>query len=119
VEPEVRPVAASREPPSYLGFSFRVLPFDKEARFSCSLQGTVRRLLQLADIFKTFFETRVASSTDEIEAVLRVRYKVYCEEAAYFSPESYVDGLERDIFDDRSQSSRERLAGHPPRYSAH
>lgn len=59
-------------------------------------------MLQLADIFKNFFESRVARTQHEVEAVLRVRYKVYCEEAAYFSPESYADQLEWDIYDDRS-----------------
>ena len=68
-------------------------------------------LLELQDIFGSFFDSRIASSPAEIEEVLRIRYKVYCREASYFDPKSYPDGLERDIYDDRAlQLPRERQA---------
>jgi N-acyl amino acid synthase of PEP-CTERM/exosortase system len=62
-------------------------------------------LLEPADIFSRFFESRLASAPAEIEQALRVRYQVYCEEAAYFDPDQFPDRLERDPFDGRSIQS--------------
>jgi N-acyl amino acid synthase of PEP-CTERM/exosortase system len=62
-------------------------------------------LLEPIDIYSRFFESRLASAPEEIEQALRVRYQVYCEEAAYFDPGHFPDRLERDPFDGRSIQS--------------
>jgi len=59
----------------------------------------------VTEIFSRFFESRVAVTPEEIERSLRVRYEVYCQEAAYFPPDNYSNGLEQDAYDERSAHS--------------
>jgi N-acyl-L-homoserine lactone synthetase len=47
------------------------------------------------------FEFRMADQS-QLPEVYRLRYEVYCLEMQYLNPVDYVDGLERDWFDDHA-----------------
>ena len=49
-----------------------------------------------------WFTTSVLSNPRELEAIYRLRYRVYCEERRFLPPESYPDGLECDVYDRHS-----------------
>jgi N-acyl amino acid synthase of PEP-CTERM/exosortase system len=58
----------------------------------------------LLDHFMRYFEVVRADTPMLLEEVFRLRYNVYCEEGTVpgFDPEDYPDGLERDVYDERS-----------------
>lgn len=45
---------------------------------------------------------RAITHHQDVHRVFRLRYRVYCEEKGFFTPEDYPNGLESDEFDDRS-----------------
>jgi N-acyl amino acid synthase of PEP-CTERM/exosortase system len=59
-------------------------------------------LTDLVKLSSQYFASRLARTAEEFEEVYRLRYKVYCKEAAYFDSAHFPDGLEKDIYDDRS-----------------
>jgi N-acyl amino acid synthase of PEP-CTERM/exosortase system len=59
-------------------------------------------LPDLVKLSSLYFASRLATTAEELEEVYRLRYKVYCKEAAYFESTQFIDGLEKDIYDDRS-----------------
>lgn len=48
------------------------------------------------------FSCRVAVGEDDLRRVMALRYQVYCEEFRYLDPDAYLDGIERDTFDDHA-----------------
>lgn len=62
-------------------------------------------MADLAAIYERFFEIRVATAAADVEEARRVRHRVYCLEKGYFSPELHPNGLEEDIYDERSVES--------------
>lgn len=56
----------------------------------------------LSQHFSTYFNLVVADSPDLLEEVFRIRYQVYCEELQYEPIDKFPDGMERDIYDERS-----------------
>jgi N-acyl amino acid synthase of PEP-CTERM/exosortase system len=56
----------------------------------------------LAVLFQQYFSAELAVSQTQKQESFRVRYRVYCEEFNYESPESCPGGLERDEFDEES-----------------
>ncbi len=48
------------------------------------------------------FSVEMARSKEDIEAIHRLRYDVYCEEMQSLNPEDYPDKRERDYYDDFS-----------------
>ena len=49
-----------------------------------------------------WFNTQVISDPQDLQAIYRLRYRVYCEERGFLAPADYPDRLERDHFDDHS-----------------
>ncbi|MHA7816411.1 MAG: PEP-CTERM/exosortase system-associated acyltransferase [Pseudohaliea sp.] len=52
--------------------------------------------------FARYFELSLALSEGQRAAVYEVRYRVYCEEFGYEPKEAFLDGRERDAYDDQS-----------------
>ncbi|MEQ9462711.1 MAG: GNAT family N-acyltransferase [Haliea sp.] len=49
-----------------------------------------------------WLHTQVITEPRDLRAIHRLRYRVYCEERAFFSPSDFPDRLESDEFDDYS-----------------
>lgn len=60
---------------------------------------------RLTDLFDHWFETKTATTADEVEQAYRLRYQVYCVENAYEEASNNPDGLERDAFDQHAVHS--------------
>ena len=59
-------------------------------------------MLPTIEIASRIFASRCAETDADISEARRMRFKVYCEEAQYFDPQSYPDGQEVDAYDSRS-----------------
>ncbi|MEQ6342671.1 MAG: PEP-CTERM/exosortase system-associated acyltransferase [Gammaproteobacteria bacterium] len=60
---------------------------------------------ELMESFTRYFNVRTATTPDQVEQALRLRYQVYCLEHAFENPSEHPDGLECDQFDKRSVHS--------------
>ena len=56
----------------------------------------------LCSCFQQHLSTEVALTGPQLEDALRLRYRVYCEEAGYEDPAQFPDRLERDHYDAHS-----------------
>ena len=56
----------------------------------------------LSETFLTYFDVGLATTGEQLEAVARMRYRVYCEEFGYEKAEEFPDGREVDEFDEYS-----------------
>lgn len=73
----------------------------------------------LFDAFNQYFDLVLANTPESLKTCYRLRYDVYCKEAAIpgFNAENYPDGLEQDQYDERSlhclliHRPTERVAG--------
>lgn len=50
----------------------------------------------------SWFSTLVITDPHDLQAIYRLRYRVYCEERKFLSSEHYPNRLERDSFDDHA-----------------
>lgn len=50
----------------------------------------------------SWFSTQIITDPQEMQAIYRLRYRVYCEERRFLPPENYPDGAETDAFDAQS-----------------
>jgi len=57
----------------------------------------------IASAFNNYFQIIFADTPALREEVYRIRYKVYCQELQYEPVNEHPDGLERDVYDVRSQ----------------
>ena len=53
----------------------------------------------LVEDFQNYFSLELATSPEQMEAIWRIRYRVYCEEFGYEAADSFPDKLEADEFD--------------------
>jgi N-acyl amino acid synthase of PEP-CTERM/exosortase system len=56
----------------------------------------------LIESFKVFFSVEFAITAEQKRKIFSVRYRVYCDEFKYESPENFPDKQESDEFDDHS-----------------
>jgi N-acyl amino acid synthase of PEP-CTERM/exosortase system len=56
----------------------------------------------LANHFSNYFSLSFAYNINLKQKVFKIRYKVYCEELGYEPTDRFPDGMETDIYDDRS-----------------
>ena len=59
----------------------------------------------LVEEFQRYFSIEQATTPAQLENVYRVRYRVYCEEFQYETPEAFPNQLETDEFDANSRHS--------------
>lgn len=59
-------------------------------------------LSRLHDIYHHYFDVLPVTSTEQLEAVYRLRYQVYCEENPFEDPAEHPNGMEYDEFDRHS-----------------
>ena len=52
----------------------------------------------------SWFSTRIITDPQDLQAIYRLRYRVYCEERKFLSSADYPDGTERDAYDAHSVS---------------
>ncbi|MEQ9395863.1 GNAT family N-acyltransferase [Haliea sp.] len=50
----------------------------------------------------SWFNTQVITAPQDLQAIYRLRYRVYCEERGFFPPGDYPDGVECDAYDAHS-----------------
>jgi N-acyl amino acid synthase of PEP-CTERM/exosortase system len=65
--------------------------------------------VSLVEDFQKYFTLELATTPSQLEAVYRIRYRVYCEEFRYESAEAFPQQMESDEFD---ASSRHCLVSH-------
>lgn len=58
--------------------------------------------LSITQHFHKYFQLIVANTPELKQKVFSIRYQVYCKELNFEPAENFPDGLERDIYDDRS-----------------
>jgi len=56
----------------------------------------------LTDNFVKYFSVELATTPEQLKNIFRIRYRVYCEEFGYESPEAFIDKMEQDDFDQHS-----------------
>lgn len=55
-----------------------------------------------AEFYGTLFDVRIAQTAEDVTLAQALRYRVYCEEAAFLPTGANPGGLERDVYDSRS-----------------
>lgn len=58
--------------------------------------------LNITQHFDKYFQLIVANTAELKQEVFSIRYQVYCEELNFEPAENFPDGLEKDIYDERS-----------------
>ena len=56
----------------------------------------------IAEHFLNYFSLSIADTPELQKEVYRIRYQVYCEELEYEPKENFPDGMEIDIYDQKS-----------------
>lgn len=59
-------------------------------------------MIQPAAACEKLFEARTATTAQDAQTAYRLRYRVYCREAGFFSESLYADGVETDGYDEHS-----------------
>lgn len=62
-----------------------------------------KKSASLVEDFQKYFTLELATTPTQLEAVYRIRYRVYCEEFRYESAEAFPRQMESDEFDARSR----------------
>lgn len=58
--------------------------------------------INVAEHFFSYFNLYIADTPELKQEVYKIRYQVYCEDLNYEPSENFPDGLEKDLYDDRS-----------------
>ncbi|MGK7950603.1 MAG: GNAT family N-acyltransferase [Xenococcaceae cyanobacterium] len=58
--------------------------------------------LNITQHFDKYFQLIVANTAELKQEVFSIRYQVYCEELNFEPAENFPNGLEKDIYDERS-----------------
>ncbi len=66
------------------------------------LAPVTERKPTLVEDFQNYFTLELATTPEQMEAIWRIRYRVYCEEFGYEAAEAFPDQLEADDFDSHS-----------------
>lgn len=89
------------------GWKLNFYPLQNEYGMSGCVANLTRTaaLSDLLEISSRLFASRVAVTAEDVAEAFRIRYQVYCEEAAYFDRRNYPEGLETDAYDGHSVQS--------------